>query len=588
MKTNYNILIVSLFSTLSSATCLEVVSGGTQISNPESSTCPTWHVPSKVYGLTVCECGFIVGGVVTCYEWNSSVSLLACYCMSQSKLLNKTVVGNCLYTCPWKYRTALSNETSALDNEICLPFKRTGQLCGECIPDYAPPIYSYNIECVKCTSYAINWLKYIAAAFLPLTLFYLIIVVFRISASSPRLRCIILVCQMITMPGQLRYIYALQQKIWQVHKIEVMVAMSLLSVWNLEFFRAVYNPFCIHPHVNSLGVLAMDYLTAVYPLFLIFITFCCIKLYDKFAIIRLVLKPIHRCFFRIRKEWNIHRSLTDAFATFLLLSYVKILNISFDLLIPTTIYDINGDKNKNFLYYSGNVQVFKGEHIPFAILAVIMATVFNVIPLVLISIYHCNRYQKLVNYCNCHCQTLHVFMDIFNSCYRTKPVDCRHFSVVYLVVRIVNLLLFSFTLSRFYYPFAAILSLLSAILVTTVQPYKSQLYNKLDTVLLLMFTLAYIPATAYALSPTDKLNKTFLTIITLTCCCFIFYIASIMVYWATPQRIKERMKVHIKQLYQRCTLCSQPTALEEDFLDTTDYFNASRELTDTTYQIMRI
>ena len=577
MARSYKAVLVSMFCALS-LTMVSTVSDN-HISRSSYSTCPTWQMHSKVNSSSTCECGPSLDGVVECNVYDNSVSLLPCYCMSQSKLLNKTIVGNCLYTCHRRYRITLSNTTSELDNQICKPLHRMGQLCGDCIPEYAPPVYSYSMECVKCTNNATNWLKYLAAAFIPLTVFYFIIVVFRISASSPKLRCFILVSQMVAMPGHLRYLYALLNKYIQDFRTErrlVEAALSLYSIWNLDFFRAVYHPFCIHPHISSLGILALDYLPAMYPLLLISITYCCIKLHDKFSVIRQLLKPFHRCCFHFRKEWNIHRSLTDAFATFILLSYVKILNISFDLLIPTTIYDMKGGNDVfSFLYYSGTVQVFKGEHTPFAILALFMMIVFNIIPLILLCLYPCPCFQKLVNSCKCHCQTLHVFMDIFHGCYRTKPVDCRYIPSVYLVIRIINLLIFSFTLSRFYYPFAAVLSLLAAVFVIVIQPYKLPIYNKLDTCLFLLFTCRYIPATAYALSPTDKLNKHFIIMIILAEIVQCSYIVSLVIYWAIPHRVKQQVKTSIKQIYCK----EQQITPDEDFLETAHYY---RELTEST------
>ena len=352
--------------------------------------CPTWQRWNQT--TRSCICGMTLHGVVNCSKLDGSVRLLACYCMTESELLNRTVVGNCLYTCTWKYWTILPNVTSALDKNTCFPLKRTGQLCGDCIDNHAPPVYSYSIGCIKCTKYSRNWLWYIAVAFLPLTVFYVIIVIFRISAFTPKLRCYILVSQVVAMPGHLRYLYTLEQNMKTNNNV-INVGLSLFSIWNLDFFRAVYHPFCIHPSVGSLGVLALDYLTAMYPLLLIFVTYCCIKFYDNYSVIRHLLKLLHRCCFYFRREWNIHRSLTDAFATFLMLSYVKVLNISFDLLLPTIIYDIDGKRTTSFLYYSGTIEVFKNDHIPFALLACFMLLVFNIFPLILLCLYPCHCFQ---------------------------------------------------------------------------------------------------------------------------------------------------------------------------------------------------
>ena len=41
---------------------------------------------------------------------------------------------------------------------------------------------------------------------------------------------------------------------------------GLYSIWNLDFFRSVYPPFCLHPNMSALGVLSLDYLVAIYPM----------------------------------------------------------------------------------------------------------------------------------------------------------------------------------------------------------------------------------------------------------------------------------------------------------------------------------
>ena len=86
-----------------------------------------------------------------------------------------------------------------------------------------------------------------------------------------------------------------------------------------------YTPFCLHPHTNTLLVLALDYIIAVYPLLLIALSYLLVLLYDRnVRFIVCLWKPFVPLFIRFRRQWNIKSSLVDAFATFLLLSYVKI------------------------------------------------------------------------------------------------------------------------------------------------------------------------------------------------------------------------------------------------------------------------
>ena len=167
LQNNFVMALMLMWSILSSATALKYPSVSYKHLRPAhhnisqsyavySTQCPTWQ-----QNESACKCGNSVQGLVKCNEYDDTVELLACYCMSQSIFFNNTIIGNCLYTCTWKYWNTLPNETSKLDKQMCRPLKRTGQLCGNCISHYAPSIYSYHIECVECTYYATNWLKYI-------------------------------------------------------------------------------------------------------------------------------------------------------------------------------------------------------------------------------------------------------------------------------------------------------------------------------------------------------------------------------------------------------------------------------------------
>ena len=62
-------------------------------------------------------------------------------------------------------------------------------------------------------------------------------------------------------------------------------------MWNLDFFRALYTPFCLHPETTTLQILALDYVVAVYPLVLLVVVYLFVKLHDsnsKYIIIMFV------------------------------------------------------------------------------------------------------------------------------------------------------------------------------------------------------------------------------------------------------------------------------------------------------------
>ena len=141
----------------------------------------------------------------------------------------------------------------------------------------------------------------------------------------------------------------------------------------------------------------------------------------------------------IRQEWDIRGSLVQAFATFLVLSYVKILYVSFDLLIPVYLKTVDGSTlNQTYLFNAGDLVYFGSEHLPFGILAVFMLTVFNILPMVLLFLYPCGWFRKCLSCCGASNHVLHTFMEAFQGCYRHQSRDCRYFAGLYLLLQILN------------------------------------------------------------------------------------------------------------------------------------------------------
>ena len=150
---------------------------------------------------------------------------------------------------------------------------------------------------------------------------------FKLSVTSGNMVAYVLFCQIVSVP-------ATQRHLDEKHGIGLQLSIAVYSMWNLDFFRSLYRPFCIHPKMSSLHVLALDYLVGVYPLFLIFLTYIAVTLHDRYPLVVKIWRPMYRVFMCIRQEWDIRGSLVQAFATFLVLSYVKILYVSSDLLTP--------------------------------------------------------------------------------------------------------------------------------------------------------------------------------------------------------------------------------------------------------------
>ena len=160
----------------------------------------------------------------------------------------------------------------------------------------------------------------------------------------------------------------------------------------------------------------------------------------------------------------------------LILSYVKILNTSFELLLPVDLVDKSGKVIDRAVYYSGDLKFFGTQHLPYAILAIIMSLTFNVLPLILLTLYPCRCFHKFLNKC-WKGSGIHHIMDNFYRSYKTTPRNYRYCGVIYLYLRVINLALLLVSLSPGYFTLIAIFYMSVAMFIACVQPHKIYWHN---------------------------------------------------------------------------------------------------------------
>ena len=394
-----------------------------------------------------------------------------------------TYVGACFYNSRYIndssydlfFHELPKNPETLINNSTCTAFHRTGLLCGDCEDGYGPLVLSYNLSCVECPDGHKNWWKFILAGFVPLTVFYVFIFVFNINVTSSRLHGVVWYSQFMSAPPFIR-IVLLVLSIENVKYLAVAkVSFVFHSLWNLDIFRSILPNICLN--VTTLQTLALEYLIALYPFVLILISYFLIVLHDKrVPLIVTTWKPFNKVLTTFRKSWDIRTSVLDSFATFFLLSYIKVLNVTADVLIPTQIFQLSSDNSKFGVYYSPSVTYFGGQHLPFAIIAIILVTLFVSIPTVIFILYPCQFFQKFLSLFPINWHFLHAFVDSFQGGYKdgTKPgtFDCRWFSVPMLLIWPILISVYSLTLSIMFFTYSLIIILILLIAMINIQPLK--------------------------------------------------------------------------------------------------------------------
>ena len=464
----------------------------------ETPSCPdTWFVRSG----DSCKCGESYYDAVSCDEVTKEVGVLDCYCMTFDTTHNVTVLGACFYNCVNNtgfYHLFIYHHVpryiASANNSVCGYLYRTGTLCGQCIDGYYPAVYSYNIECIHCGHKQLktNWGIYVAFAYLPLTIFIIFLFLFRVSVVSPKLNAVIFITQSVVSPTNAR-ISLMATKHIPIINVIGKVIWTVLGIWNFDFFRALLPGICLN--INTLEVLALDYLIAVYPMLLMVIAYTLVELHGHgFRPVLYMWRPFHYFFARFRREWDLRTSIIDAFVTFFILSTTKLFNVSSQLLMPTELFTAYGDSLGLYMYDNASIKYFGLKHLPYGLLALVIAVLFIVLPNCLLILYPLACCRKCLKRSKLKGRVLDEFMYAFYQYYKDGSdgsMDCRWFAAFYLMMRLGFYVLFAMTFSAFFYNLALIFTILSALVIITVQPYKKECdkFNILDTVSMLVLAL---------------------------------------------------------------------------------------------------
>lgn len=491
-------LVLFILSLVGVVVCEERATLHSPSSPSSPSDCPLWTKWNA--SMNACQCGDDLKGVIVHCNSSRGVTLLKnCYCMTADNDKNPVspLVGVCLYSCLGNvsryykfYSSIMPRSVLNITAATCGYYHRDGVMCGKCMENYGLPAYSYDIKCVKCPES--NWLKYIAAAYIPLTIFCFIVIIFRLSATSGAVMGYVTVCQLISSPQI--------ATVWSTRAASNVIDNSLLtffSFWNLDFFRLLIKPFCLHPHLSVLQILALDYLTALYPMILIFLLYLFIRLHDKFGAVVFFCGPVYKCFHLFRREWEIKTSLVGTFATFYLFSYVKVLNISGGILSPTYFFSMDASHGKMHLYLNGSIPYFGKEHRPYAVLAITLVLLLNICPILLLSLYPCSHFHKCLNSARCRCQVLHIFMDAILGSYSHTPRERRYFGTLYLVIRVLHVTGIAILSPLLYTSYASYGLIITIVLVAYFRPHKNNWHNIVDIVLFSVLLYGFLNASFF-------------------------------------------------------------------------------------------
>ncbi len=200
---NSRIVFVLVFLELSVSVCSDVSKSGQ--SKPHigdiktANDCVPWTKYDEKLKNCVCKSKEFFGGILKCIDSEASQDLyvIDCHCMTYNTEKNSIEVGACIENCfntdrklhDKLYNVKFSSKNLSKVNDIMCsqphdkPRQRCGRLCGACKQGYYLQAYSYNITCVNCTEGNTNLWKYFAISLAPLTIFYFLVLFFKLNTT---------------------------------------------------------------------------------------------------------------------------------------------------------------------------------------------------------------------------------------------------------------------------------------------------------------------------------------------------------------------------------------------------------------------
>ena len=390
----------------------------------------------------------------------------------------------------------LPSNISDLNDYMCGPMNRQGPMCGQCDDGFGLAVFSIGNPCTNCTGIWYGVPLYLIIEFVPITIFYFIIILFHVNITSTPMVAFILFSQIAVsaFPTSIsnRLIFSTS-----VTYRFVNISILFYGVWNLDFFRFIILPFCVSPLLKPIHITFIYFVSAIYPLCLIVMTWMCIHLHSRnfkplVWLWNKLIQKLCKCF---STNWSATNKVIDAFATFFLLSYAKFALTSLRTLHYYGItYHVNMNRSLYQTFYvkpDPTMKYFGKEHLPFAITSIFIF-LFIVLPIPLfLALYPIEFFRAILFKCPIGSRTvaaINIFVQKFYNCYRDKTDggrDMRSLVSMYFFLRVLISLVavnqippqVSLSITLFIY-------LACSILIALARPYKKPYMNIADTLIL--------------------------------------------------------------------------------------------------------
>ena len=544
--------------------------------------CPPWFLyDSNITILSApqqyshCVCGEPLLFQIECNEDYTS-SLLSGNCAFWNNRTGRTVVGQCPYVFENHllagHSMKLPRDVLTLNSWLCSHLNReTGTTaCGRCTNGTGPSVSSLGSQCTHCSP--VNILYYILLHYLPATVIFLFILIVQVNITSTPMVYYILYSNAWAVYLKTPNGFSIYSLVFagNYYKYILRAFFFLHSICTFDPLYVISPPLCISSRINDIDVQYFEMLKTAYPFLLLLLGYAGIELHARdFKPVVVLWRPIYRNITRLKRSWNPHLSLVQAFATIFFLSYLKLSSLVFVPFIFTDFIDDHGEyvSHSRVTYIDPTVPVGHPKHITLTVVSMVILVFIILPPILLLMTYPTRLFRKLQeNFPPRVNLALKIFVSTYQGWYKDGTDgtrDYRFYSwltpAAFIIIMAIQYGITSIPVFSYGYPMMIwhiniILFFSLTTLIATLKPHKSEIANNVGVCIA---ALLGIGSTMYVFSvrylPTVT-TVTYLVAVFTSIPDFVF--VGYIIY-------RMGSKFGLKTLLRKCCLVVQPREMEE-------------------------
>ena len=380
-------------------------------------TCHSWsHYNNASHK---CECGKAIQDKISCSE--RSASIANGFCATKSNHEEGVFYGG---YCPFTHRensmnrifSEMPGDPDKLEDAMCGSYNRRGLLCRECIDGYGPAVYARDMKCTKCNRGFI--ILYLVTELVPLTILFLILVIFRLNITSGPLLGYILFCQtfVLSIQGNLDSFNYILDHSSPSRQFMFQLSVALAEVWNLQFFWALIPAYCFSESLTQIDLQMITLVKSTFSILLVIVTYLLMRLYaGNNRVLHVLWKPFDIVREKLRVAPVTNEVPFHALSSLLLLSAPTLAYNLYCLFEKVPVYRSTDGSIHTVVTQLGSSHT----HIPYAVIAIVFFIALVCAPSLLLSVYPTRMYKKVMKVLSTKMRlAIAEFVTGLNKCYK--------------------------------------------------------------------------------------------------------------------------------------------------------------------------